>query len=41
MCLFGPIIPVLTKRAYRVPTSQRVAQKRANEHPWKRDGGKE
>jgi hypothetical protein len=29
----------VNKRAYRVPTSQRVAQKRTNENSWQRDGG--
>ena len=29
----------VNKRAYRVPTSQRVAQKRANDNSWKSDGG--
>lgn len=41
MCLFASIIPTSTKSAYRVPTSQRIAQKRANEYPWECDGGKE
>ena len=29
----------VNKRAYRVPTPQRVAQKRAKENSWQRNGG--
>ncbi|SRR6266571_1924575 len=39
--LFGSNMAYVNKRAYRVPTSQRVAQKRPNHNSWQRNGREE